>query len=156
MGHSSTEVSFYQLTTHPLEKVLPKILEKVYESKMKALVLADSQERKEFLNSLLWTYSPGSFLPHGMEGGILTDAEDTPIWIALEADNRNNANVLVLTGGVSHNDLAGFARCVDIFDGNDASAVSSALERRAKYQSSGHKVIFWKQSLQGTWDRETG
>jgi DNA polymerase-3 subunit chi len=153
MNNAKAEVSFYQLTTHPLEKVLPKILEKVYGAGLKALVVADTQERCQLLNASLWTYSPPSFLPHGMEGAKGSDPEDNPIWITLEPVNKNNASVLVLTGGQSGGDLSGYTRCVDIFDGNDPSALASAQERRHHVQQAGHPVVFWKQSLTGNWEQ---
>lgn len=153
MSNAKAEVSFYQLTTHPLEKVLPKILEKVYGAGLKALVVADTPERCQMLNASLWTYSPTSFLPHGMEGGKGSDPEDSPIWIALEPVNKNKASVLVLTGGQSGGDLSGYSRCVDIFDGNDPSALASAQERLSHTQQAGYPVVFWKQSLTGNWEQ---
>ena len=59
------EIAFYQLRRTPLEKALPKLLEKVLESGRRAVVLAASEERAEALNAALWTYEQGSFLPHG-------------------------------------------------------------------------------------------
>jgi len=37
MNNAKAEVILYQLTTHPLEKVLPRILEKVYDGGLRAL-----------------------------------------------------------------------------------------------------------------------
>ena len=39
-----TDIGFYHLTATPLEKALPKLLEKVLSSNMKALVLVDDKE----------------------------------------------------------------------------------------------------------------
>lgn len=156
MNNPKAEVSFYHLTTHPLEKVLPKILEKAYDGGLRSLVVADSAERMQALNACLWTYSPGSFLPHGMEGDKATDPLDNPIWISLDSVNKNNASVLVLTGGSTADDLSGYVRCIDIFDGNDPASLQAAQSRRAYYQSQNHPVVYWKQSLTGTWEKEEG
>lgn len=153
MANAKAEVSFYHLTTHPLEKVLPKILEKVYGGGLRALVLVDTLERMQMLNASLWTYSSGAFLPHGMDGNKSYDPGENPIWLTLEPNNKNNASVLVVTGGQSVDDLSGYARCVDIFDGNDLCALAAAQNRCGQYQKNGHSVVYWKQSLNGNWDQ---
>lgn len=153
MNNAKAEVSLYHLTTHPLEKVLPKILEKVYGGGLRALVVTNTVDHMQALNASLWTYSSGAFLPHGMEGNKLDDPKDNPVWLTLEPNNKNNATVLVLTGGRSVGDLSGYTRCVDIFDGNDPAALASAQERHQHYQQSGHQVVYWKQSLNGNWDQ---
>ena len=58
-------IQFYHLTATPLERALPKLLEKAYDGGFTTLLVADSEEYVEHLNELLWTYDPGSFLPHG-------------------------------------------------------------------------------------------
>ena len=51
-----TEVSFYHLQRMPLDQALPKLLERVLERGMTAVVLAGSTERVDHLNDVLWTY----------------------------------------------------------------------------------------------------
>ncbi len=60
-----TAIQFYHLTATPLERALPKLLEKAYGGGFKILLVAESDERVEQLNHLLWTYAQLSFLPHG-------------------------------------------------------------------------------------------
>ncbi len=150
---NKAEVSLYQLTTHPLEKVLPKILEKVYGGGLRALVVTDSLDRMRALNASLWTYSSGAFLPHGMDDDKTLDPKDNPVWLTLEIDNKNKAEVLVLTGGRSAEDLSIYSRCVDIFDGNDPFSLAAAHQRLESYQKGGHPLTYWKQSLEGTWEQ---
>jgi len=59
------EVGFYHLTRAPLERALPRLLEKAREAGYRALVVAASEERVAALDALLWTYDPASFLAHG-------------------------------------------------------------------------------------------
>jgi DNA polymerase-3 subunit chi len=153
MSKGKTEVSVYQLTTHPLEKVLPRILEKVYDGGLRALVVTDTPDHMQTINATLWTYSPGSFLPHGMDGNKTFDPADNPIWITTEPQNKNEASVLVLTHGQQADNLSSYVRCVDIFDGNDLVASVSAQQRCSDYQKQGHPVVYWKQSLTGNWDQ---
>lgn len=44
-----------------MENVLPKLLEKAYETGKSVLVRVGNEERVEFLNALLWTYNDQSF-----------------------------------------------------------------------------------------------
>ncbi|MBT5191635.1 MAG: DNA polymerase III subunit chi, partial [Rhodospirillaceae bacterium] len=50
------EVGFYHLLHWPLERALPKLLEKALERGHRAIVLAGSKERVDDLNTVLWTY----------------------------------------------------------------------------------------------------
>ena len=51
-----SRVDFYHLQSQTLENVLPKLLEKAYETGKSVLVRVGNEERVEFLNALLWTY----------------------------------------------------------------------------------------------------
>src|SRR5690606_35835188 len=84
-----TEISFYHLTRQPLNKALPRLLEKVLAAGHRAVVLAGSDERVEDLDAALWTYDPDSFLPHGTR--ILGHAERQPIYLTTEEENPNDA-----------------------------------------------------------------
>jgi DNA polymerase-3 subunit chi len=147
-----TEISFYHLQRQPLERALPKLLERVIASSMKALVLADNEERIGMLNSTLWTYDQDSFLPHG--SGKEGDAELQPVYLTTEEDNPNRANVLVLVDGGQHKDLAHFDRCLDMFDGNDQDAVTQARQRWKIYKDAGHAVTYWQQNDGGKWEKK--
>jgi len=144
------EVSFYQLTTSALEKTLPALLEKVYQKGLRALVILDSPERVDTLDYTLWTYSPGSFLPHAAKG----DPQDHPIWLATENINRNQADVAVITTGENVDNLGSFDRCIDIFDGNQEGATEQALTRLEAYQHQGYKAQFWEQTREGRWQEK--
>ena len=92
-----TDISFYHLTTRSLEDALPKLLELSLQSEERALVLLGNEERMEFLNGLLWTYEPGSWLPHGtLEDG---DPADQPIFLTSRDENLNEATFLFLVDG---------------------------------------------------------
>ncbi len=63
-----TEVGFYHLLHWPLERALPKLLEKALERGRRAIVLAGSKARVDDLNSVLWTYEDRSWRLHGSSG----------------------------------------------------------------------------------------
>ncbi|MDF2368108.1 DNA polymerase III subunit chi, partial [Sneathiella sp.] len=117
-----TEVSFYHLQSEPIERALPRLLEKVRERGFRVAVRGVTEERIETLDEALWTYRPESFLPHAREGeGV--DATAQPILLTLAgAGNANAATVLVLTENAPADDLASFERCLYMFNGNDEPA----------------------------------
>ena len=147
-----TEIGFYHLTRSKLEHALPRLLEKVLESGARAVVRAGSEERVGFLNTQLWTYDQDSFLPHGSarEG----DGADQPIWLTTEHDNPNGAAILVLTDGATADDVDGFRRCLDMFDGNDPAAGDAARERWTGWRDAGHQLTYWQQTERGGWEKK--
>jgi len=142
------EVSFYHLQAQPLEQALPKLLEKVFERGLRALIRARDPGFADFLNSTLWTYKPDSFLPHGMAGDKL--AADHPILISTDTETgANDASVLVLLQDADADDLENYDRCLYMFDGNDQSSLSLARARWTAFKSQGVGVTYWQQTETG-------
>jgi DNA polymerase III subunit chi len=50
-----TEVGFYHLQTTPLERALPKLVERSLAGGFRVLVVAGSAERVAHLDAVLWT-----------------------------------------------------------------------------------------------------
>ena len=149
-----TAVSFYHLQGAPLERALPRLMDRVLKSGLRAVILAASDERVDQLNALLWTFDPGSFLAHGTaEDGF---GGDQPVYLTTEEENPNGAAVLVLVDGVDPAYKSEFERCLDLFDGKDAAAVTAARERWRAAQSAGHEVTYWKQDDAGRWQEAAG
>ena len=147
----STEVQFYHLLATPLERALPKLMEKALESGFRILILAESEEKTESLNRLLWTYNPNSFLPHG--SGKDAHAERQPIYLTYKPENPNKADLLVVTDGSELDELSDFKRVLDIFDGADGDAVSAARKRWKAYKDAGHQLTYIKQTPKGGWQQ---
>jgi DNA polymerase-3 subunit chi len=148
-----TDIGFYHLVATPLEKALPKLLEKVLGSGARAVVMAGSIERVEALNAQLWTYTPNGFLPHGTTKD--GKAERQPIWLTAEDENPNGATILVLTDGAASEQLADYARCLNVFDGADEAAVAEARARWKLYKEAGHGLTYWQQTESGGWERKS-
>ncbi len=149
-----TQVSFYHLQRQPLERALPQLLGKALAADLRAVVLAGSRERVDALNNSLWTYDPGSFLPHG--GPDDGAAEEHPVYLTTNDENPNEASVLVLVDGAQSARLENFDRCLDIFDGNDETAVEAARGRWKTCKEGGHEVTYWRQSEAGKWEQKSG
>ncbi len=145
------EVAFYQLRGTPLERALPRLLEKVIESGRRAVVLAGSDERVETLNAALWTYDQGSFLPHGSAAD--GHASRQPIYLTTDDENPNDATIVVMIDGAAPAAIDGFERCLDMFDGTDPDALQAARARWKARQSEGRKVTYWEQVAGGKWEQ---
>jgi len=116
------------------------------------VVRAGSPERVEHLSTILWTYEEASFLPHGsMRDG---NAATQPIWLTHRGENPNGASLLVVVDGVEAGDVASYARCADLFDGNDAGAVEAARARWRRARDAGHVLIYWQQTPSG-WEQKS-
>ncbi len=146
------EIAFYQLRRTPLEKALPKLLEKVLESGRRAVVLAASAERAEALNAALWTYEQGSFLPHGTARDGRPERQ--PVFLASEDANPNGAQIAVMVDGVAPADPGSFERCLDMFDGADSAALQAARARWRAHRERGDTVTYWEQTGSGAWERK--
>jgi DNA polymerase-3 subunit chi len=146
-----TEIGFYHLQSTPLERALPKLLERSLAAGYRIVVMAGSRERVEHLDALLWTYDDSSFLPHGSQRD--GQAERQPIWLTEADENPNQATMLVLTDGVSSAHLAEFRRCLDLFDGSDEAAVAAARERWRVAKAAAHELTYW-QETGGGWTKK--
>jgi len=147
------EIGFYHLLVTPLERALPRLLAQASTRGYRIVVRAASAERIEQLNALLWTYDDASFLPHGSARD--GNAASQPIWLTDRVENPNAATMLVLVDGVEAEpaDLASYARCCDMFDGNDTPAVEAARERWRRAKDAGHTLTYWQQTESG-WEQK--
>ena len=145
------EIGFYHLLATPLERALPRLLERARTQGYRIVVRAASSERVEHLSALLCSYDDASFLPHGSARD--GNAANQPIWLSDRIENPNAAAMLVLVDGVEAGDLASFTRCADLFDGNDPAAVEAARGRWRLAAAAGHTLTYWQQSEAG-WEKK--
>jgi DNA polymerase-3 subunit chi len=145
-----SEVGFYHLRTTPLERALPRLLERALADGHRILVMAGSEERVLALDALLWSYSDASFLPHGTERD--GNAARQPVFLATADENPNHATMLVLVDGAASAHAGAFKRVCDLFDGNDADAVAAARERWREAAAAGHELVYWQQTEAG-WEK---
>jgi DNA polymerase-3 subunit chi len=146
------EVGFYHLISTPLERSLPRLLERARTQGYRIVVKAASLERVEHLNAALWTYDEAAFLPHGSARD--GNAAMQPIWLTHSDENPNGATMLVLVDGVEAENIGSYARCADLFDGNDAGAVEAARTRWRRAREAGHTLTYWQQTTSG-WERKS-
>lgn len=147
-----TEVLFYHLERQPLERVLPSLVERALSRGWRAVVQAGSDERVDALDTLLWTYTEESFLPHGTRKDGST--AEQPVFLTTEDANPNGASVRFLVDGAEIADPTGYERVVYLFDGNDEDAVARAREQWKAAKTAGCTVTYWQQSPEGRWENK--
>ena len=151
-----TETLFYHLERRSLEDVLPGLVEKSLGRGWRAVIKADSADRADALDTLLWTFNDG-FLPHAQAG----DGEPArqPVLITPEDGNPNGAAILFVVGGALPPDWSSevaraLTRIVLLFDGRDPSALQTAREAWKAAKAAGHDVTYWKESPTGKWEKQ--
>ncbi len=149
-----TRIDFYHLQKAPLEQILPKLCEKAYATGKRIKILLGNAERVEFINSLLWTYSEESFLPHGSKRDGF--AEEQPIFISADETNENNALLLILADGaqIAVEKLDAYERVLNIFDGNDETALNNARAYWKEIKSLGGELHYWQQNANGSFEQK--
>jgi DNA polymerase III subunit chi len=148
-----TEILFYHLQRHPLERVLPALVEKSLERGWRVVVQAASEERIEALDAHLWVFRDDSFLPHGTWREA--EAAEQPVLLTVHDGNPNRAAVrFLLDGAPVPADAGDYERIVLLIDGNDPDAVAAARERWSEGRAKGYEVTYWQADENGRWQRK--
>ena len=149
-----TRVDFYHLQKTSLEQVLPKLCEKAYATEKRIKILIDNEERVDFINSLLWTYSDEAFLPHGSKKDGFV--ENQPIFISCDVENENDAKILILADGARPpvDFLQNFERVLNIFDGSNETALDLARNYWKQIKNIDSELHYWQQNDNGSFEQK--
>lgn len=146
------DISFYHLTSSPLEKALPALLEKMVQSGKRGVLLCRDEERLSQIDNTLWTFSTKRVVPHGNHNEPYK--EDQPLYLTPKEENPNGASILITVDGYDGAFKDGFERVIDMFDGDDEDALSAARSRWKSYKDVGNdKLTYWKQTDDGKWEQ---
>ncbi|MHA6720485.1 DNA polymerase III subunit chi [Sphingomonas sp. RS6] len=145
------QVDFYHLTRAPLDRVLPQLAEKVLGNGGRLLVVAADPVLRARIDQLLWTYAPGSFLPHAEAGG--EHDSDQPVLIADAATPVNSAGTIAIVDGTWRDEALAFGRALHLFDDSAIDAARAAW--RGLGAQEGIERRFWKQDEDGRWVKIT-
>lgn len=145
----ATEIQFYHLLSTPLPRALPKLMEKALGAGMRCVVRVADETQLRALDDALWSYDPGSFLPHGTMHE--PQPERQPVYLTTRTENPNGAQVLVMTAGQQPEDRDAYARLLDLFDGHDETALQAARERWKAYKDEGYRLRYVRQQPGGGW-----
>lgn len=145
------EISFYHVTRQAPLQALARLMEKVHSQNLRTVIRARDEARVKEVDTYLWTYNPASFLPHATSASSHLDTQ--PLYITAEAENPNDAKVLVLLDNVLPEDLKGYERVLYLFDGQDEGQTHTAREHWKVLKKDGHGLAYWEQQDGGGWKR---
>ena len=151
MNNNLPEISFYKLTALPILKAAPKLIEKIYYSEQKLVVIAEQEDLLQSLDKLLWSYSTKHFIPHATFQD--PHPSDQPIYLTHNMENPNDATITMVLGIVELNNLI-TDKCIYMFDGNDKSQLAFARKTWQAYKKQGNSIIYWQQNAEGSWARQ--
>ncbi|MFC6488782.1 DNA polymerase III subunit chi [Nitratireductor sp. GCM10026969] len=146
------EALFYHLTESTLEEALPPLLEKSLERGWRVAVQSSGEERRDALDTRLWTYRDESFLPHGTDGEAT--AAEQPVLLTTGPGNPNGATIRFFVDGAEPGALEGYERCVFLFDGHDSMQLEAARAHWKAMKAAGHAVTYWQQGPDRRWERK--
>lgn len=144
-------INFYHLTTLPVGKALPKLLEKVIAVGNVIVNTSDEESVKE-LDSQMWTYTTKFFLPHGVQGDGFES--EHPVFITATNNNANNAKILAMVNNALVDNLDDFDKSIYMFDGQDQEQTKIAREHWKKLSSENHTLTYWQQNSKGGWEEK--
>jgi DNA polymerase-3 subunit chi len=143
------QVDFYHLTRAPIDRVLPRIVERVLAGGERLLIVSQDEALADRIDKLLWTYSSDAFLPHA-RAGAETDA-DQPVLIAAEVIPANGARHIALVDGQWRDEALGFERVFHFFD--EANIVAARAAWRGLSGKEDVEPRYWRQEDGGKWER---
>lgn len=132
------EISFYILSTTGAGARYAfacKLIEKAYRSGYFAYVVTDSDSQSQWLDQLLWTFRPTSFVPHEIYQGSLPEFANTVLIGSLPAPDAWQKVILNLSSH-SPTDLTQSEKVLEILD-NDEQVKALGRERFRYYKQSG-------------------
>lgn len=147
-----TEILFYHLTVSTLEDALPGLLERSVSRGWRAVVQTSGEERRNALDTVLWTFRDDSFLAHGLD--TEPNAVEQPILLTTGQENGNDAQIRFMVDGAPPPDLGPYERGVLLFDGHDEAQLSAARSHWRQLKEQGHAVTYWQQTEDRRWERK--
>jgi len=146
------EIRFYHLQRQRLEEALPKLIEKIYEAGLRAVVKVPDESVRASLDKALWTYNAASFIPHDQDTCKHPDAQ--PVFLTCSDENPGGATIQLIVNAVDGADTSAFDRCLYMFDGRDERIVGKAREDWKKFGALGVEMSYWQQKETGGWEQK--
>ncbi len=143
------QVDFYHLTVRPLDRVLPRVAERVLAGGGRLLVVSGDAAQREALDKALWSYAADSFLPHAQAGGENDEAQ--PVLIAELAVAANAARNIAIADATWRDEALAFDRAFHFF--GEERIVEARAAWRGLADREGVERRYWKQTDSGGWEQ---
>ena len=135
-----TRIDFYVLgdsDTTGAELLACRLTEKIYKLGHQVYVHAESDQQAQRLDSLLWTFRPGSFIPHAR----LTNSEGgtVPVLIGNDLEPESHIDVLVNLAADVPGFFSRFARVAEVVTAGPEQR-AQAREKFRFYRDRGYEL----------------
>jgi DNA polymerase-3 subunit chi len=143
-------ITFYQVQSTLYKVTIPKVIIKILEVAKKVNFLCKDEDEMEYLDSLMWSFSQLSFIPHSTENDKF-DLELQDLIIATNFDHLiRHSNFLILS---STDLLANFNIDLvnDIFVITTENVNIKYLLTKLNDKLFGNKMKYFIQNLDSTW-----
>lgn len=135
------EVSFYLLPSESETErylFLCKLVEKAYRERHRVYILTASAEQTQQLDDLLWTFRPGSFIPHRIYAGAPPAQENRVLVGTLNAPDGWRQTLINLAQDIPET-LDNYERIIEVLDNSD-TCKQAGRNRYRQYQQLGLKI----------------
>jgi DNA polymerase-3 subunit chi len=145
------DITFYHLTSKPIEKTLPNLAFKIFESGQRALILCKDENQMDELNHILWSFSTKKFIPHGSMKDESPELQ--PVLLSTNiGDLHNSPEIVIILNEQDIQDNSSFKKYSYMFYGNENDAeVISARKLMKSYSNAGYSVKSWTLDKKENW-----
>ena len=151
MKNNASEISFYCLSSLPILKAAPKLIEKIFYSKQNLVVVVENEGMLKSLDDVLWSYSTKHFIAHGTMND--PHPEDQPVYLTTEMSNPNQATIIMALGLIDLDGISSNKYCY-MFDGNNPAQLEFARNKWKQGKKQGSNIIYWQQDELGAWEKK--
>lgn len=133
-------VDFYLLGDHnnpSRDQAVCRIANKVFQLGHSSFILTADREESARLDRLLWTFNPGSFIPHRLN--TAEDLEPVPVLIGHEGPDPDQRDVLFSLRDEIPDSLDAYQRIVEVI-GPSEEEKNLARDRYRRYKDQGYEL----------------
>jgi DNA polymerase III subunit chi len=139
-GSSMTRVQFVRLAKPEKAKHLCVLAEEFFGAGKRVLVMVVDDNQAVTLDSFMWVWQKGSFIPHALDNGTV-DCIDDPVVIGTEERNPNGAQVLIMGKPCSLSFVRQFETVIDFAETYEAALTVTARQRFQQYREAGFAPV---------------
>ena len=144
-----TSYSFYQVNNSPIDKILPNLLFKIYETLKKPMLFHVESDNISKYDQLFWSFSTNKFLPHA----TLNKSPDHYRYLLIsdKLENSNNAEILIALDEIPEEFTENFKKTIYLFHHSHPHAQKFLDKYHSEKQVKPKNTKFHNQDQKGKW-----
>lgn len=133
-------VQFVRLHKPEKAKHLCELAEEFFLDGKRVLVMVADDNQGMTLDSFMWVWKKGSFIPHALDNGTV-DCIDDPVVIGTREHNPNGAQVLIMGKPCSLPFVRQFEKVIDFAETYEEALTVAARQRFQQYREAGFAPV---------------